>query len=76
MSSTHYNIPQPNFGILLPLKGPFREFRFYCLDQKLVYNANCQFIRSFNTTLPKQRVMKVGDRMGQERLLSLLSIAN
>ncbi len=39
--STHYNIFQQNFGILLLLKGSFREFRFYCLDQKLVYNANC-----------------------------------
>ena len=35
-----------NFGILLLLKGSFREFRFFiwiCLDQKLVYNANCPF---------------------------------
>ena len=31
----HYNIFQPNFRILLLLKGSFREFRFYCLDQKL-----------------------------------------
>ncbi len=23
------------------VKGSFWEFRFYCLDQKLVYNANC-----------------------------------
>ena len=38
--STRYNIFQPNFGILLLLKGSFREFRFYCLYQKLVYNAN------------------------------------
>ncbi len=30
---------QPNFGILLFLKGSFQEFRFYFLDQKLVYNA-------------------------------------
>ncbi len=32
-----FNIFQPNFGILLLLEGSFREFRFYCLDQKLVY---------------------------------------
>ena len=30
--STHYNIFQPNFGILLLLKGSFREFRFSRLD--------------------------------------------
>ncbi len=38
--SAHYNIFQPNFGILLLLKGSFREFRFFvwiCLDQELVY---------------------------------------
>ncbi len=29
--STHYNIFQPNFGILLLLKGSFREFGFCCL---------------------------------------------
>ncbi len=23
------------------LGGSFQEFRFYCLDQKVVYNANC-----------------------------------
>ncbi len=39
--STHYNIFQPNFGILLPSKGSFWEFRFYCQDQNLVYNTNC-----------------------------------
>ena len=33
---THYNIFQPNFGILLLLKGSSWKFRFYCLDQKLV----------------------------------------
>ena len=31
---THYNIFQPNFGILLLLKGSFREFRFYCPNKK------------------------------------------
>ncbi len=41
---THYNIFQPNFGILLLSKGSFREFRCYCLDQKLVYNGNCPLL--------------------------------
>ena len=41
MLSTHYNIFQLNFGILLLLKGSFREFRGVLLDQTLVYNANC-----------------------------------
>ena len=30
--SAHYNIFQPNFGILLLLKGSFQEFGFFCLD--------------------------------------------
>ncbi len=30
--STLYNIFQPNVGILLRLKGSFREFRFFLLD--------------------------------------------
>ena len=41
-----YNIFPPNFGILLLLKGSFREFLFFAwiwLDQKLVYNANRPF---------------------------------
>ena len=50
ISSTHYNIFQLTFGIfksfkkikcLNLLKGSFRKSRFYCLDQKLVYNGNC-----------------------------------
>ncbi len=40
--SAHYNIFQPNIRILLRLEGSFREFCFYCLDQKLVYNGNCR----------------------------------
>ncbi len=44
ISSTHYNIFQINFGILVVLKGSLRECPFYLLDQKLVYNAwNCPF---------------------------------
>ena len=38
--STHYNIFQPNFGILLLFKGSFRECSFF-LEQKLVYKENC-----------------------------------
>ena len=30
--SVFYNISPPNIGILLLLKGSFREFRFICLD--------------------------------------------
>ncbi len=40
----HYNIFQPNFGILLLLKGSFEELVFFvwiCLDKKLVYKRNC-----------------------------------
>ena len=42
-SLIHY-IYQPNFGILLLLKGSFRERSFLvgiCLEQKLVYKENC-----------------------------------
>ncbi len=42
--SVFHSISRPNFGILLPLNGSFREFRFFawvCLDKKSVYNANC-----------------------------------
>ncbi len=38
-----FDIFQPNFGILLLLKGSSREFRYFlwiCLYKKLVYNAN------------------------------------
>ena len=44
--SVFYNISRPNFGILLLLKGSFREFCFFvliCPDPKLVYDANCPF---------------------------------
>ena len=44
MFSAHYNIFQPNFVILLLLKGSFWEFGFFvwiCLNQKLVYKENC-----------------------------------
>ena len=30
------------------MKGSFREFRYYCPDQKLVYNANCPFLSRQN----------------------------
>ena len=46
ISSIHRNIFQPNFGILLPFNGSFREFLFVCLDKKLVYNANLSFVMS------------------------------
>ncbi len=49
--SLFYNISRPNFGILLLLKSSFQEFRFFvwiCLDQKLIYNANCLLRLSSN----------------------------
>ncbi len=51
MFSAHYTIFQPNFGILLLLKGSFLGIWFFfvwiCLDQKLVYTGkeNCLLTR-------------------------------
>jgi hypothetical protein len=35
-----YSISRPNLGILLLLKASFREFCYFLLVQRLVYNAN------------------------------------
>ena len=69
-------ISQPNFGILLVLKGSFREFGFFRLDKKLVYNYSILVYSSFLRSGTHQWHMQISgtegfcDTLGTLRLTS------